>query len=736
MENILKIIGNEHSVIGYNLNKQFSNIRKIIVTKEIILSSYEDDSIKNLFSKIHLSNSENYLEIINEAKSSKLFSKNIRNELYSEIQENLVNLSESFVDVKLKDFNFMSSVSNSRLTVSLRCDNYSINKFFVEKGEILTAIKQLIKEYLEFSGNVFRISRIENFQIEIFESEEIYKKVSLKKEEESIILSSSFGFEFQTPIEYSSGNEFYCSIEDKFKLFNNKQNSALVREHNKIVEKEISNRDKILSNDELVLINEVTKNISDANIELYFNHKGNLKILNVSLLENQIFNFTENGFYIHKSTKNYDKISIITIRDDLDEDYPNPKYLLIKNSTEIRELIENVSKINKVDGIIFTQNFYSKLFERIGHEKDIDIIYYDHKLQKSLNVDINKDKLFIENENNNKNSNPFSNILTSQNKEKDEILERLKNIDLSTPKKEENTDNKVQNIAEELISSSNSSINSNNTQKQPESGFNGGKRAIDFLIQSAFSQKDKIENRSIQKEPEQKKKEEFRNSNPFDSLESFENKEENKKEEQNQSGIDLLNKPIESTVLEENVEITKNITTIENINISKYENIIATNILTTPNIVSGQYFVDSNTLELVQDNGNVYYITTNPQEQSNNTNIKYILPIELKEDNSREDYLLINSLNDYFLIENFENKYFINLSRLENSIKKNVLKDVFSKFEICSLIILKENIYLIKEYIHKIENLMIKDLTTIEEFDEIKRKILSFEKDYIIKKLN
>ena len=47
MENKLEILGNENDIIYYNLNKQFGNINKIIITSEKVLSSFEDSKIKD-----------------------------------------------------------------------------------------------------------------------------------------------------------------------------------------------------------------------------------------------------------------------------------------------------------------------------------------------------------------------------------------------------------------------------------------------------------------------------------------------------------------------------------------------------------------------------------------------------------------------------------------------------------------------------------------------------------------
>ena len=71
-------------------------------------------------------------------------------------------------------------------------------------------------------------------------------------------------FHKNTPYNYNLGSEFYISKGEDFKFFKNKQNFAIIREHNKLIEKEIQAKDNILTNEDLMLINDKTKHIEDA----------------------------------------------------------------------------------------------------------------------------------------------------------------------------------------------------------------------------------------------------------------------------------------------------------------------------------------------------------------------------------------------------------------------------------------------------------------------------------------
>ena len=52
MTNEILILGNESSVIYYNLNKQFSNLKKLIITGEEVVDSFQEKTLYNILKKI------------------------------------------------------------------------------------------------------------------------------------------------------------------------------------------------------------------------------------------------------------------------------------------------------------------------------------------------------------------------------------------------------------------------------------------------------------------------------------------------------------------------------------------------------------------------------------------------------------------------------------------------------------------------------------------------------------
>lgn len=778
MEVTSQIIGSEGSILCYNLNKQFSTVKKVIITKEILMASFDADKLRTLIGELKSSDFNTYEKIFND--SPHVFEGNLKSDLYTQIQDALNRVSNNYMDVKLKDYNFMHSVSNAKFNITLRCESFSITQYYIEKGSLTTNIKSLIKDYLRFKGNLLRLNMLENFQIEIYESEEIYKKIYLKKEGNAIVLSAFFGFPKNSPFDYATGCEFYVSKGNEFQFFKNNQTTAVLREHGKLVEKEINVQQNVLSNEDLVLINEKTKNIEDALIDCYITDKGQFKILSLSLIDSPIGDYSENGFIINKSLNNYDRIAIVNMRDNFEEDFVNPRYLLLKGEGSIKEFLADIQIVNNIDGIIITKNFYSLFLETIGQEKNIDILYFNGQLQKALDEKINWVKFNIESSQNNKEASPFSQIISTQNKEKDEMLERLKNVDLNTPKRDSIRNDVNQKTIEQMalgiIGSEESSFNKpQNTSlmnSTPPSSNGEKKSAIGMLMASALTQKDKMQvpksNQSIPPQikqntlDQQLPQEVQKDLNKYamqdslvhrEEMDSFDNNQkysQDAKDDFSQAKDKAINDAInfESLNINDNQFVTndsflnnqqgyrteQNINNkMSNVDITRYDGVLATQIITTPNLKGDSFFVDMNTISQLRG-GKAYYLTLNPSEMKN-PNLNYVLPIGLNSKDITNCSLLINSTQDYFLIDkNQKNvKYFVNITQMNESLKKNFIYDITNKIGSIFLVCNKADIDLIEDKINMIEGLQVQNIETNTELEEIKIKILSFEKKFLMR---
>ncbi len=797
MEKNLYVLGDEQDLIYYNLNNNFCNIKKILISSKFLLNSFETDKIKDsIFSLKNLNFKDFENEIVDFFKSD-ILEDVFKNQFYKEIQEQLKNISSTEMDIKLKDYNFMSSVSNAKYTICIRTSTFSISEYYHEKASILSSIRILLKKYLSFSGNKFRVNKLDKFQIEIYETEEMYKSVYLKKDSNKLLLSSSFGFFYNQVFDFSLGSEFYFSLGEDFNFFKNSQQFAMIREHGKILKKEINPQEKILTNDDLISINNQTKNINDALVELYINIKGKIKIVNLSLLENSLCKTSEDLLILNKSSKNYNKISLISLRDDLDEEYPNPKYLLLKNENEIVEIVENLEILKKIDGLIFLSNFYSPLFDFIAEELDIDIIYYKNILEKSLEVNIDFVQLKIEGAPKQNKENPFSSILGSQKAEKDAFLEKLKNIDLSSPKREQSVQNRgeISDIAKNIISSpesskfnSNSGINWGSNNNNNSKGVK--KSAIAMLAESVLNPP-KLNEKEEEFENQEHQTNLNKNFNFHDEEEKNENLNTFSKNSSFSSFVEVKSRNGEDI----NPDFSKNFNSFHNSDLeteseekdkfgshfnifdSKKENFQNqnTDFQNSNSNFQNQAFgfqnnqildnqkknlFDEKILEKYENiistkiitppfvksqyhfadlnsihlvEGGEIFFMTTDIDNLKNSNLKYIIPISLKSQVEKEVYYLINNSQEFFMIEDKMKDYFINISQIPLEQRKNVIKISSLVLNSFSLIIEKKDINLVEDFISQIKNIYIKDLSNIEEFNSFEKKILEFEKRQLMK---
>lgn len=786
MDSRLEVIGNQNDVLCYNLNKQFCNIKKLIITSDVLLKSFDSKEIFEIFVNLSSADETTYSEILKSAIENGVFDKKISPDAGKDILEKLQKLFNE-MNVELSNYNFMSSISNTKFNVTLRCEHFSITKYYQEKNTIPAIFTQLLVEYLSFEANELRNSKISKFQIEITISEDIFKHVYLKKEGNKLLLASAFGFKKGLIHDYGMGAEFYISEDEEFHFYKNSQNYAILRDHTKLKEQEIHEHEKILSNEELILLNKNTKNIDDVLIEMYINPKGSLRITNVTILENPVKIYSSEGFVIYKSTNNYNKISLLTLRDDIDEETPNPKYLIIKNKGEIQELFEDLSVVRKIDGLIFTTNFYTPVLEMFGEKLNIDIIFVPQHLQRSLETTINWENFSIEGKKEVKEANPFNTLMKEETQQKDEMLERLQNVDLSTPaeynQQRQQEYNQVSNTAQGIISSPES------TTKRQENKMDWGqpnqkkKSAMAFLADAALNGPKKEEEPQVQPQQTQNDYNQQQNSNnqyaqttpqqqqtnnDFFSQENIQpqqtnNNQYSQQEQQPQTNNDFFSQPMNNNYNQEqpqnnynqqqnqqtqpqddffsqpmnnnyNQEQPQQQTTQLNQDSSKYDNVLATKIITPAHIPSENVFADMNTMQNLTS-GNINLLVSNVNEMNNNS-INYIIPISQKDNlNGKKATLLLNSPTEYFMLPKEEKlDIMINLDSVHDLIKENYLESLFEKENLkVSIMTSKENLNFLTNYINKIESVYVQNLQNPQELQEIQNNVLAMEKKWLMK---
>ncbi|USN43540.1 MAG: hypothetical protein H6500_04045 [Candidatus Woesearchaeota archaeon] len=757
------ILGNENSVLYYNLNKQFCDISKVIVTKEILLASFETDTVRNLFEQLKETKDEEYLTLVQEAEKEELFDQMIKSELTNAINEKLQEISDVYIDVKLNNYSFMNSVSNNKLHLTLRCESFSLTRYNVEKSTLGSNIRKLLHLYLLNSANIFRKKFIDNIQLEVYTAIDIHKCVLLKKEQESLLLKAAFGYPYQEPFEHTVGDEFYFSKGEKFTFFKNNQTHANVREHSYITNREIHSAEKILSNPELIAINEKTKNISDALIELIITEKGGIKINHISPMLDQLYTNSENGILFHKGTNTYTKVALLSIRDKLTEETTNPKYLFVRNNEETEELLENLHLLQYVDGLIFTNNFYVPLLDIIGRAKNMDILYYKDALKRSLEVEIDWDKLIIHQKNEEAQANPFGAILQKEKESKDELLNKLKSFDLSTPPQAQRERANIEKLAEGLISSPQSSTASANKGNEALFSMASPKKgekvsALGMLAAAALQRKPADEEtpalQQKQEESQQKlqfsdfseteKKEEFLQTapkeEPFEEADPYDFFDVPK---DNRTTLQSLSPPEDEddeSELYDEVETSEPAQKIDRfeggaLELQRYEHVLATELLTTLEYENKHYIVKEKE-KLLAKKGKLYIICDEEPEENNPLHT-YILPLHFAGNiPARKNHIfLLKDSEDFFHLDETEidTNYMLNLNGIREESKEHFLRACIEKMGTLSLIASRSDLALVEKNINAITRLYLKDLETQEEIEEIKEDLLAFEKRFLMR---
>lgn len=714
------IMGSQELVIDYNLNNQFSNVSKLIISSQEFLNGvagntplYED--LKSFFElskeqRIHQKNQLN--QIIEQLETS--------NDFYKNVQEHIKTLGKE-IDVALKNYNFMSSVSNTRYTITLR-DNYgSYSKYFVEKNSLIGSMKQLFIEYLL---KIEDTQKWDTFQIECYSSEDIYKKLYVKKEDTQLLLYGVYGCDPQLQFNALGGGELYHSINENFFFYENKQEYAYLRQHGSLEKKEINKQQRVLASSELKSINEATKQIDNVILEAYLTPKGEVRILHVTSNQHPLGVASQNGCVIYKSTKNYNKISLVPFKECGELETTNPLYLLIKNEIEMQSMITSIQNL-AIDGIIFTYNFYHPYLEYIAENKDIDIIYYNEPLQRAMEVTINWDNFTIQGATSKTTNNPFSSIISSEEKGKDELLEKLKNVDLSTTQNSEQSKQyeEIEQLTQSMTSSPNSSqskmANSNtfSNVSSPNAQNKEKKSAIGMLADVALNQGPKQESGHEQSENQNTQKQE-------EYIDYTSQNQTQQKAQQETQDVFASTQPKQES--QSNSSMSNEI--------EQYFSTLATKLYTPAQIPSQGHIIDPSSLSEISDQSDIVLVVST-QEEITNPSLNYALPIS--SGIHSQAYTLISSPQDYFLlISTNQNAHpLVNISVIEEDIKDSFIQEISKNYDKLSLIISKQDIPLLYEFIPNIDIVYIKDIEEEQELEMCKNKIMSFEKQILLSQI-
>ncbi|MEC8220904.1 MAG: hypothetical protein VX028_02425, partial [Nanoarchaeota archaeon] len=453
---------------------------------------------------------------------------------------------------------------------------------------------------------------------------------------------------------------------------------------------------------------------------------------------------------------------------------------------------------------------YHPFFEYLGVFYDCDVLFYPGHLEQALEVTFNRSLAQIEGfeEKKQSSASPFSSILNKEQQEKDALLDKFKNIDLSTPdtsnQPQGSSKQQVESLAESIMSSPNSSMNKKSSSSLMSFGSSSGapgqkKSAFELLSESAFSQEKQMNQPQeapqepqpvIQEQNTQAPVQETREQEPSEpqtyppieevaqqiveedtapvsqdppmptSMDDFFTTPNNVS-----SPIQQAQPSQDSPMVEERIQQPSNQTSTPsfdmgsvlgttnqeqskpeeellqeetpktNFDISVYDSVLATKVLTPTTITTSHgHIIDSSSIHELSDPTSSYIVVASEEEVANKS-LNYILP---RSSGYHEDaHTLINSAEDFFKVtpDDEAKGIVVNLSTISDDIKEQILHDSIMKFGIVSIIATSNDIAYLESVIESVEFVFIKDISTQEEFEEQKELLLIFEKRALMQKL-
>ena len=277
----------------------------------------------------------------------------------------------------------------------------------------------------------------------------------------------------------------------------------------------------------------------------------------------------------------------------------------------------------------------------------------------------------------------------------------------------------------------NNENNINNNMEIPNT-TNTKSGALNFLLQHALEKQEK---------EKQKEKEKIENENVSSEEKNIYNNVSNEEplkipeettNNQNipQSSFDFLNEESKEIPIEK-----ENIVQTETQVNTNFQN-LKSNILTSQNVNSNNYFLDVDSINNVDNCEKIFYFTSNKQNIVKNCkNFYYVIPYVHGQAISEEDYLMMNSPSNFFEYDELNSKkinIFLNLENFEKSIWENFILNSKIKFKSVSISISKFNLDILKNILFKVSNIHIKDLENEFEYNQINEKIIQYKIDGIL----
>ena len=437
----LETYGNSKDCIDFALNQNGITIDKIIITRdEFIKKLANPHTIQALLNGCsQLTTIEQFKKLLDNPEVSEALKAPINPEYLRNLSQKFQEFFSSFDQVELKNYSFMNSMNSDTFNISIRTSqNCNFSVLNVDKNALQSAFEEVFNKYFYAQSTKLNIKELE-FQIEITKFEDVKKIFSLYKQGSKLLLFSQLGL----PVEvegslYQVYGEQYSSYKNVLFYNSAKQEVIYCKQGSKLGYEQVNIKGKILEEQELISIHQITNSLNDVIVEGFINTKGKVQLTHIQVFTIPIEESFEDKLLLYKSlnnsssTQETEQISLVPFH-EVDLSTPHNKYIILRNSAEFKSAL--TSKVfEKVSGVIFTFSIFSHQLFSICSSLGITCIISKQELSKSQEAQINWltleiiSQLNLGDEETQQNINPFSSILPQKTQETIDKANELNSI--------------------------------------------------------------------------------------------------------------------------------------------------------------------------------------------------------------------------------------------------------------------------------------------------------------------
>ncbi|MFP4402489.1 MAG: hypothetical protein ACLFPL_04630 [Candidatus Nanoarchaeia archaeon] len=418
----LEVYGNTQECSDFALNQNGLTVDKIIITKDEFMKKLANpQTIEQLLQYINGCES---IEEVNTFFQSHEYGEFLKTPLNGDhvrsIAQKIQEFFSSFDSIELKNYSFMSTMNTETYNIAIRtATNCVYSLYNVDKNALQSAFEEVFTKY--FNSSVTRLSMKElQFQIEITRFEDVKKHFYLYKQGSKLLLFSQVGFPQEIDgCAYHVYGEQYSSYQTT--LFYNKaqQEVAYTKQGSKLGYEQISLKGKVLDEQELTAIHQITNSLNDVSVEGYINSKGKVQLTHIQIFNLPIEPNQEHSFQLYTSSQTRSNISLYPFH-EVQSSTQHSKFMLLRNNAEFKSALSSQTFRN-VQGVVFTFSLFSPHLLSLCWHLDIDCIITKHQYSKMDVAEFNPETLEIishaQEQEETQTSNPFSKILPQKSQE-------------------------------------------------------------------------------------------------------------------------------------------------------------------------------------------------------------------------------------------------------------------------------------------------------------------------------